>query len=395
MKQHCSSILNTLPPHRLMALDVMRGLTITAMILVNNPGSWSAMYWPLKHAEWHGWTPTDLIFPFFIFIVGMSITLSVDSMRAKGFNHAYILKMGAIRAVKLLALGWFLALFFYNFRDPTFSWIDEKLLQLRVLGVLQRIGLVYIVALCCYLYLTPQKIALTCISLLAVYAVAMLYLPYPLPNGDVVNGLWLHGNNLSAWIDNAVLGSHHVYYAKAQPLPFDPEGIFSTLPAIASALSGILAAVYLTKQTDLKKQARVFILTGVLAVIAGYLISPLTPINKALWTPSYVLLSSGLAIITYAFCSAVLDIYKVRAWGAPFIVFGANAILFFMFAAILARLLIMIPVGDTSLKGLIYGSINTLITDNHLASFVFSLLFLAVSYGVMYGCYKKGIFWKV
>tara|TARA_B100000700_G_C14947362_1_gene809875 strand:- start:787 stop:1458 length:672 start_codon:yes stop_codon:yes gene_type:complete len=223
----------------------------------------------------------------------------------------------------------------------------------------------------------------------------MLYIPYTLPNGEVVSGLWLHGNNLSAFIDSTVLGSHHVYYANAKPLPFDPEGLFSTLPAIASALSGILAAVYLTKQPDLKKQAHAFILAGILAVFAGYLISPITPINKALWTPSYVLLSSGLAVITYALCSAILDIYKVRSWGAPFIVFGANAILFFMFAGVFARLLVMIPIGDSSLKGSIYGLIQVFISNDYLASFVFSLLFLAVSYLVMLTCYRKGIFWKV
>jgi len=395
MRQHCAEIINKLPSHRLMALDVMRGLTITAMILVNNPGSWGAMYWPLKHAQWHGWTPTDLIFPFFIFIVGMSITLSVNSLRARGVSDQHILKAGVIRTIKLIALGWFLALFYYNFRDPSFSWLDDKLLQLRVLGVLQRIGLVYLVALCCYLYLSPKKIAITCIALLFFYGAAMLYIPYTLPNGEVVSGLWLHGNNLSAFIDNAVLGSHHLYYANAKPLPFDPEGLFSTLPAIASALSGMLAAVYLTKQPDLKKQARTLILLGTLAVIAGYAISPITPINKALWTPSYVLLSSGLAAIFYALCSAILDIYKLRNWGAPFIVFGANAILFFMFAGVFARLLIMIPLGDSSLKGNIYGLIQLVISNDYLASFSFSLLFLVVSYGVMYSCYRKGIFWKV
>ncbi|WP_462182451.1 heparan-alpha-glucosaminide N-acetyltransferase domain-containing protein [Pseudoalteromonas gelatinilytica] len=121
MRQHCAEIINKLPSHRLMALDVMRGLTITAMILVNNPGSWGAMYWPLKHAQWHGWTPTDLIFPFFIFIVGMSITLSVNSLRAKGVSDQHILKAGVIRTIKLIALGWFLALFYYNFRDPSFA----------------------------------------------------------------------------------------------------------------------------------------------------------------------------------------------------------------------------------------------------------------------------------
>ena len=156
-----------------------------------------------------------------------------------------------------------------------------------------------------------------------------------------------------------------------------------------------MTAVYLTKQLDLKKQARTLILAGILSVIAGYAISPITPINKALWTPSYVLLSSGLAAIFYALCSTILDIYKLRSWSAPFIVFGANAILFFMFAGVFARLLIMVSLGDSSLKGNVYGLIQLAISDNYLASFIFSLLFLAVSYIVMFSCYRKGIFWKV
>lgn len=395
LKRHCQGILAQLPPHRLLALDILRGITITAMILVNNPGSWSSMYWPLKHADWHGYTPTDLIFPFFIFIVGMSITLSVNAMHKKGLDNQAILKSGAVRTVKLIALGWFLALFYYNFRDPSFSWLDDKLLGIRIMGVLQRIGLVYIAALACYLYLTPKKLAITFVGLLILYGAVMLYLPYSLPNGDSVSGLWLHGNNLSAWVDNAVLGSHHLYYANAKPLPFDPEGLLSTLPAIASALSGILCAIYLSHEKNLKKQVKVLLLVGISAILSGYLLSTIIPINKALWTPSYVLLSSGFAMLAYALCSIILDIYKIRLWSAPFLVFGANAILFFMFAGVVARLLIMIPVGESSLKGVIFAKGLQPLFGNYLGSFGFSVLFLVGSYLVMYACYKRNIFWKV
>jgi len=395
LKQHCQDILAKLPSHRLLALDILRGITITAMILVNNPGSWAYMYWPLKHAKWHGYTPTDLIFPFFIFIVGMSITLSVNGMRIKGLSNSTILKSGVVRTIKLIALGWFLALFYYNFRDPNFSWLDDKLLGIRVMGVLQRIGLVYIVALTCYLYLTPKKIAITFVSLLIFYAAAMLYLPYALPSGESVHGLWLHGNNLSAWLDNFIFGKSHLYYASAEPLPFDPEGLFSTLPAIASALTGILCAVYLNHEENLKKQIKVLFLLAAATIVSGHLLAPIIPINKALWTPSYVLISTGYAMLAYALCSYILDVRKIRLWSAPFLVFGANAILFFMFAGVLARLLVMIPVGDSSLKGAIYAGALQPLLGNYLASFVFSLLFSFCSYVIMYACYKRGIFWKV
>lgn len=395
LKQHCQDILAKLPSHRLLALDILRGITITAMILVNNPGSWAYMYWPLKHAKWHGYTPTDLIFPFFIFIVGMSITLSVNAMRIKGLSNSTILKSGVVRTIKLIALGWFLALFYYNFRDPNFSWLDDKLLGIRVMGVLQRIGLVYIVALTCYLYLTPKKIAITFIGLLLFYGTAMLYIPYSLPSGETVSGLWLHGNNLSAWLDSLILGARHVYYGTAEPFPFDPEGLLSTLTAIASALSGILCAIYLSHEKNLNTQIKWLVAMGIVAICAGYVLTPITPINKALWTPSYVLISTGYAMLAYALCSYILDVRKIRLWSAPFLVFGANAILFFMFAGVMARLLIMIPIGESSLKGVIFSQGLQPIFGNYLGSFAFSLLFLLGAYLVMYGCYKRGIFWKV
>ncbi|MGO2371921.1 heparan-alpha-glucosaminide N-acetyltransferase domain-containing protein [Pseudoalteromonas sp. KG3] len=392
---HCQKILQQLPSHRLLALDVMRGLTIATMILVNNPGSWLYLYWPLKHADWHGLTPTDLIFPFFIFIVGMSITLSVNAMQAKEITKRSILRAGVIRTLKLIALGWFLALFYYNFRDPNFSWLDERLAGIRIMGVLQRIGLVYLVALACYLYIKPRYIALTFVNLLIGYGTLMVYMPYSLPNGEIVKGLWLHSNNLSAWLDNLLLGAQHVYYANAEPLPFDPEGLLSTLPAIATALSGVLCGYYISTEKNLGKQVKIFTIVAITSIVCGCLLSFVTPINKALWTPSYVMISSGLAMLCYALCSYILDIRKVRLWCAPFLVFGANAILFFMFAGVVARILIMIPVGETSLKGVIFSKALQPLLGNYMGSFAFSVLFLLLSYAVMYACYKRRIFWKV
>ena len=140
-RRYADAILSRLPAKRLLALDALRGLTITAMILVNNPGSWSYVYAPLRHAQWHGWTVTDLIFPFFIVIVGMSLQLSLQQQSAVA--HKEVIKQAAVRSLKLIGLGLFLVLFYYNFRDPVYNYIEQKLLTLRWLGVLQRIGLVY------------------------------------------------------------------------------------------------------------------------------------------------------------------------------------------------------------------------------------------------------------
>ena len=296
-------------------------------------------------------------------------------MQAKGITKQSILRSGVVRTVKLVALGWFLALFYYNFRDPNFSWLDERLAGIRIMGVLQRIGLVYLIALACYLYIKPKYIALTFVSLLIGYGALMIYTPYSLPNGEIVKGLWLHGNNLSAWLDNLLLGANHVYYATAKPLAFDPEGILSTLPAVATALSGILCGYYISTEKNLGKQVRIFTLVAITSIVCGCLLSLLIPINKALWTPSYVIISSGLAMLCYALCSYILDIRKVRLWSAPFLVFGANAILFFMFAGIVARILIMIPVADTSLKSAIFNQVLQPLFGNYLGSFSYSLLF--------------------
>ena len=348
-----------------------------------------------KHAHWHGLTPTDLIFPFFIFIVGMSITLSVNAMQAKGVSKQQILKSGAVRTVKLIALGWFLALFYYNFRDANFSWLDQRLFSIRVMGVLQRIGLVYIIALACYLYLNPKHIVFALLSLLIGYGALMQYMPYTLLNGETTSGQWLYGNNLSAWLDNLILGAQHVYYGNAEPLPFDPEGLLSTLPAIATALSGVLCSCYLNTEKSLYNQVKVLTCVAIVSIICGYLLSYITPINKALWTPSYVMISSGLALLSYALCSYILDIRRSRLWSAPFLVFGANAILFFMFAGVVGRILIMIPVDETSLKGVIFIKALQPLLGNYAGSFAFSVLFLLLSYAVMYVCYKHRIFWKV
>jgi len=178
LKKHATSILTKIPEHRLLSLDVFRGLTITGMILVNNPGSWSHIYAPLKHAPWHGWTATDLVFPFFIFIVGVAIHLSISKQLSSNQPHSEIIKSSAIRTFKLLALGWFLGLFFYRFGNSDFSWIEDKLLMLRYMGVLQRIGIVYFITVLIFLYFRPSAMLFWAIALMLVYTAMMQFMPY-------------------------------------------------------------------------------------------------------------------------------------------------------------------------------------------------------------------------
>jgi predicted acyltransferase len=392
-RRYADAILAVLPGNRLLALDALRGLTITAMILVNNPGSWSYVYGPLRHADWHGWTLTDLIFPFFIVIVGMSLQLSLQ--RQSAVANAVVIKQAAIRSIKLFALGVFLALFYYNFRDPAYSYIEQKLLTLRWLGVLQRIGLVYFFSVLIVLYCGTRGRIGWLVGLCALYLAAMWYLPYADAQANQFSGLLLFGNSFAAWLDHSVLGASHVYYRSATPFAFDPEGLWSTLPAIASCLSGVLIAQWLQTERSLVQKIRGLLLCGVIAVWLAELWHFSLPINKSLWTPSFVLLSSGYCAIALAACLWLCDVKRWRRWSAPFVVFGANAILFFMFAGLAARALMMLSVGDTSLHSWLFSTLYQPVFGDYNGSLAFALSFLLLSYLLMHWCYKRGYIFKV
>ncbi|OEY70916.1 DUF5009 domain-containing protein [Rheinheimera salexigens] len=397
VRRHCQHILAQLPGHRMLALDVLRGLTITAMILVNNPGSWSYVYAPLRHAEWHGWTVTDLIFPFFIVIVGISIQLSLakPTLTNSAFNKIEQLKQGLIRSAKLYVLGLFLVLFYYNFRDVNYSYIEQKLMTLRAFGVLQRIAVVYFFSLVIALYCGTRGRIFAAIGLTIIYLAAMYKLPYQSEYGTEFVGLFEFGNSFAAWLDHTILGASHVYYRSATPFAFDPEGLWSTLPAIVSCISGLLIAQWLQADRTLVAKVRGLALFGVVAVWIAEFWHYGLPINKSLWTPSFVLLSSGYCALALAACIWLCDIKRYRLWSAPFIVFGANAILFFMFAGVAARALGMISIGESSLHSWLYNTIYQPLFGDYNGSLAFALSFLALSYILMYSCYKRGYIFKV
>jgi predicted acyltransferase len=389
---YSNSILEALPRNRLLALDVFRGLTIAAMVLVNNPGSWSFVYEPLLHAKWHGYTPTDLIFPFFVFIVGISIAIVLGRTEGSSRNHIQLIKTAAVRASKLIMLGLFLALFYYQFNQDDYSWLDTQLYQIRLPGVLQRLGLVFFLTFLLVLFAKKKHHLIWTCGLLLGYWLALAGIPY----GGGFVGLYEHGNSLVAWVDDYVFGTSHVYYREATPYAFDPEGLLSTLPAVASALTGVMTGYLLTNPTiELSDKIKTMMKYAVISLLLGYLWSIVFPINKALWTSSYVLVTTGWALAVLAVLLWLIDLKGYKNWSAPFVVFGANAIFFYMFSAILARLLIMTPVDDSSLHGWFYGQVLQPIFGNYNGSLAFALLFLIVSYVVMHWLYKKQIFFKV
>ncbi len=398
-KSYSNSILNQLPADRLLALDVFRGITITAMILVNNPGSWSYVYAPLAHANWHGWTPTDLIFPFFIFIVGVAISLSVNVMLNNGVTRTDILKNSALRMFKLFLLGWFLALFYYDFSMEGYNWMEQKLYSIRIMGVLQRIGLVYFLCVLGYLFLSRRNFYLLAPVLLLIYAGLMLLVPYSDNMGNVYVGLLDKGNNLAAWLDHSLLTTAHVYQKTNVVFSYDPEGLLSTLPAIATCISGVAVGQFLLiakeKGLSLMQQINRTAVAGVVLTLAGVLMDMVFPINKILWSPSYVLLTSGLAMLSLALCFYLIDYHQFKNWTAPFVVFGANSIAFFMFAGVVGRLVIMIPVGDTTLRGFLFSGAYQPMFGHYNGSLAYAFSFLVLSYVVFHILYKRTIFWKV
>lgn len=368
---------------RLVSLDVFRGITMAAMVVVNNPGDWGNVYWPLLHAEWNGWTPTDLIFPFFLFIVGVSMTLSRSTM-GSGWR---IVRRGLV----IMALGWLLSLFPY-FRFAT----------LRLPGVLVRIGLCYMAAAWIFRATAPTagggdrrhafRLLYWVVGLTSAYWLAMVFAPFPGHNpGDLTAA-----GNLGAFIDRALLGQNHMWGRR----PWDPEGLLSTVPAIASTLMGVMAGLCLRAPFAGGARALVMGAAGIAAIAVGLLWDLAFPINKNLWTSSYAWFMGGAASVCLAACYWVIDVKGWRRWTGPFVVLGVNAIALFVLAGASAKTLLLIKVAGesgkpVSLYSYIYGTWYEPLAAPKNASLLFALSYLAVLYGVLWVMYRRRVFLKV
>ena len=319
-------------PVRLLSLDVFRGITVAAMILVNNPGSWSTIYAPLKHAEWNGCTPTDLIFPFFLFIVGVSISYALGSKKDTT-SQSKLLFTAFKRALILFALGLFLNLFPKVFTEPM-----EALSTVRIPGVLQRIAIVFFITALIFIK-TSQKTQLRLfIGILIVYWALMTLVPVP----GVGYANLEKETNLGAWLDRTILTEAHLWKSAKT---WDPEGILSTLPAVATGLFGVLIGTWLRRKDrqDSVKISWMFSI-GIIAVILGLIWDLCFPINKALWTSSFVLYAGGLATIGLALCYWLIDVQGYKKGTTPFVVYGVNAITVFFLSGLIPRILTMIMV---------------------------------------------------
>jgi predicted acyltransferase len=339
-----TSTVAPLPPkrERLISLDVFRGLTIAGMLLVNNPGTWSAIYPPLEHATWHGWTPTDLIFPFFLFIVGITTHLSLSARRERGDSEAQLVRQILRRGAIIFLLGFLMSLFpFYQWgtiegmvNPSVWDRIAYRWDHVRILGVLQRIGLVYIAAGLLTLKTTLKQQVIILAVLLYGYWFAMTLIPIP---GKTIGALLLDkpSETLAAHLDRAILGMKHIWSGS---VTYDPEGPFSTIPAIGTAILGVLAGRWIAqRKRPLFERLCGLYGAGSLAMVLGLMWSWSFPINKNIWTSSYVLFTAGMACVALATIMWIIEVHDIRWWTKPFVIYGVNPIVAFVGSGVVAR----------------------------------------------------------
>jgi predicted acyltransferase len=365
---------------RLTSLDVFRGMTVAAMILVNNPGSWEHVYSPLLHAQWHGCTPTDLIFPFFVFSVGISIHLAYTRKKDQWLTKAIFLKI-LKRSVIIFLLGLLLSLFpYFNFET------------VRIPGVLQRISVAFFGS--ALLYFTTSWLAqlrITIVLLVGYYLVMTLV---PVPGVGPAN---LEANtNLAAWLDNTILPGHLWSHTKT----WDPEGILSTLPAIATCLIGVLTGQLFSSIKEVANRTGWLFFTGGILIVLGLWWNLIFPINKALWTSSYVLYTAGIGIQVLASLHWIIDGMGYEKWSRPFSWYGLNAIFVFVGSGLLAKTLIMIDIvqanGSTiSAWSFIHERLFASWLSPVNASLGFALMWVSFFGLILYVLYRKKIFIKI
>jgi predicted acyltransferase len=376
-------------PSRLASLDAFRGFTIAAMVLVNNPGDWSHLYEPLEHAKWNGWTFTDCIFPFFLFIGGVAMALSLGRLAAAGADRPRLLAKLAKRAALIFLIGFLLNLIPYFHFD-----------RVRIPGVLQRIALCTLLAAPIVVYCGWRAQLAIIGALLALYSVLMLFVPVP----GIGAGVLAPGMDFGAWVDRSLLGGHLWVQSKT----WDPEGLVSTLPALCNQLFGVLAGRWLASTTNRTEQTVWMLLAGLACCWLGTVLgSVLMPINKSLWTPSFSLLTTGWALTVFSAFYWLLDVnpcprLRERAawWARPLVIYGMNALFVFAFSGFAAKMLgyVKFAQPDGSLKslgGLLYEPLAALPIGAVNTSLLHAVLFDACMFLLAWIMWRNKWFVKV
>lgn len=370
---------------RLTSLDVFRGIAIASMILVNNPGSWNHVYPILKHAEWHGYTPTDLVFPSFLFIVGVAMAFSLAKYLPENRNLEENIPSKMYLKILRRCLILFLLGLLLN------GYPNYDLANIRIMGVLQRISLAYGLSAITILHLSKKQIWGLSIGLLIGYAVVMQLVPVP---GYGVGNLTPEGN-FAAYFDRLILGEHHLLSGGK----YDPEGLLSTLPAMVTVLIGYLTGDWLKKQPVTHQTSLNLTIIGLCNIIIGHFWGFIFPINKPLWTSSYVLVTAGWALILLAICYELIEVRRKRKWGFPFEVMGLNPIFLFVASGFVARILIYTKISQNgesiSLKSWIYQNLFVSWAGEMNGSLAFAIANILIWWVVLYGMYRKRWFLKI
>jgi predicted acyltransferase len=368
--------------NRLLSLDVFRGITIAAMILVNSPGTWDHVYPALLHAEWNGCTPTDLIFPFFLFIVGVAITISLGKRKERGDAHKKIIMQVIRRSLLLILLG---------IIKDNFPFYDFAALQIP--GVLQRIGLVYFFTSVIFLKTTVKVQAAWGAALLILYWFLMTMVPVP----GIGYASLEPSSNLGAYIDRLLLDGHLWYKTKT----WDPSSLLGTLPSVSSAICGVLAGHWLRSDNNPSVKTVWMFTFGNIGLVTGIIWDIWFPINKNLWTSSYVIYTAGMALNFFAFCYWIIDVQGIKWWTKPFVIYGMNAIAAYFFSSILGRILKNLLFAENSegvqvnMRRYLYEIICIPYFSPVNASLAWAILTVLLWLSILWILYKKKIFIKI
>lgn len=364
---------------RLLSLDVLRGMTIAFMILVNTPGSWSHVYGPLLHADWHGCSPTDLVFPFFLFIVGTSMYFSNKKFDV-GYSNEKLLKI-----LKRTAL-----IFFIGLALNWFPFVGKSFADLRILGVLQRIALAYGGAAILLMFLRKNGIYIAGVLILLLYWFILWFW-----GGDDPYSLEM---NVVRKVDQLLLGDAHLWGGKG--IPFDPEGLLSTIPSIVTVILGYISGMWIDELKSKHLLVRRLISASLVLIIVGFVWGFIFPINKSLWTSSYVLYVGGLAMLFFGILVWILDIKNIAAWAKPFIHFGRNPLFIYVLSGLYVKILSRIKWTDATdtvrnVYAYLYTDIFQPLLGNMNGSLAFALFLVFILWLVAYALYRAKIIIKV
>jgi predicted acyltransferase len=367
---------------RSLALDVLRGMTVCFMIIVNTPGSWDVIYPPLEHASWHGFTPTDLVFPSFLFVVGNAMSFALPKYESMG--SATVIRKILKRTIIIFLLGFLISWFpFFHFNQEGNAEFNI-LAETRIMGVLQRIALCYGISSLMIHFLPSRTVIISSIVILLGYWAALL----------IFGNLTLEGNAVLK-LDKWLLGERHLYHGEG--IAFDPEGLLSTLPAIVNVIAGYYAGVYLQKKGKSFEAVSTLLIAGFASLVIAYFWDLVFPINKKLWTSSYVLYTVGLSLIILGSLVYFIDIKNWKKGTYFFEVFGRNPLFIYLLADLFAILFWMVPVGADKkpLYSWIHETIFQNITPGKLGSFLFAIAFMLLCWSVGLWLDKRKIYIKV